>query len=167
LSEETRKSNRKWDRDFKAMFRAVKPAFQKVFETEQRPSLKAVIEHLTSGGGAYLSIGAGLMERATKVLPPESKVKDFIDRCEPFKALLIALAFSQYDMCIRDPRKPSLGKAGRHDMFSAVYLPYCRVFVTNDPGQWKALTVVANLMGCEAQILMYADFKAGLFGLSD
>jgi len=118
-----------------------------------------------SGGGAYLSIGAGLMERATKVLPPESEVKDFIKQCEPFKALLIALCLSQYEMCIRDPRKASLGKAGRYDMFTAVYLPYCEVFVTNDPGQWKTLTAVADLTGSEMEILLYADFKANLFWL--
>src|SRR5207302_7233896 len=98
------------------------------------------------------SIGAGLMERATKVLPSNSEVQEFIEKCPPFKALLVALCFSQYDMCIRDHRKPSLGKAGRYDMFSAVYLPYCREFVTNDPGQCKALIAVAGLMGSEAEI---------------
>lgn len=106
-----------------------------------------------------------MMERATTVLPLEAEVRDFIERCPPFKALLLSLCFSQYDMCIRDPRKLSLGKAGRHDMFSAVYLPYCMVFVTNDPGQWKALTAVADLMAQEMSILMYDEFKAGLFGL--
>jgi hypothetical protein len=50
-------------------------------------------------------------------------------------------------------------------MFSAVYLPYCVVFVTNDPGQWKALTAVADLMPCESEIRIYDDFKANLFGL--
>ena len=170
LSEETRTSNRKWDKDFKALFSAARPAFQQLFEQEERPSLKAVTEHLMSGagagGGAYLSIGAGLMERATKVLPPESDVKDFIDRCPPFKALLIALCFSQYDRCIRGENVPSLGKAGRYDMFSAAYLSYCKVFVTRDEGQWKALTAVAELMGREVEILMCDAFKAKLFGLA-
>jgi hypothetical protein len=165
LSEETRTSNRKWDKDFKTLFSAAKPAFQKLFEEEERPSLKTVTDHLMAGGGAYLSIGAGLMARATKILPPESEVKDFIERCSPFKALLIALCFSQYDRCIRGENEPSLGKAGRYDMFSAVYLPYCRVFVTRDKGQWKALKSVADLMGREMDILMYDDFKAMLFGL--
>jgi hypothetical protein len=165
LSQETRTSNKKWDRDFRAIFRAAKPAFQKLFETEERPSLKAVTEHLMSVGGTYLTIGADLMERATKLRPPEFEVKDFIDRCDPFKALLVALCFRQYDTCIRDPRKPSLGRAGRYDMFSAVYLPYCVVFVTNDPGQWKALKAVADLMPCETEIRMYEDLKANLFGL--
>ena len=166
FSDETRTSNRKWDKDFKALFSAARPAFQQLFEQEERPSLKAVTEHLMSGGGAYLSIGAGLMERATKVLPLETEVKDFIDRCPPFKALLVALCFSQYDRCIRGENEASLGKAGRYDMFSAAYLPYCKVFVTRDEGQWKALTAVAELMRREMEILMYNDFKAKLFGLS-
>jgi len=37
--------------------------------------------------------------------------------------------------------------------------------VTNDEGQWKALTAVADLMGREMDILMYDDFKMKLFGL--
>ena len=36
---------------------------------------------------------------------------------------------------------------------------------TNDEGQWKALTAVADLMGREMDILMYDDFKKKLFGL--
>src|SRR3989442_15125301 len=119
-----------------AIFSAAKPAFQTLFDGgEERPSMQAVTEHLMSGEGAYLTIGAGLMERATKTLPAESEVRDFIERCPPFKALLVALCFSQYDRCIRGKREPSLGKAGRYDMFSAVYLTYCKVFVTNDEGQ--------------------------------
>lgn len=166
LSDESRASNKRWDKDFRAIFSTAKPAFQKLFEGgDERPSLQAVTEHLMSGGGAYLTIGAGLMERATKTRPPESEVKDFIERCPPFKALLVALCFSQYDRCIRGENAPSLGKAGRYDMFSSVYLPYCGVFVTNDEGQWKALTAVAGLMGREMDILMYDDFKKKLFCL--
>ena len=71
----------------------------------------------------------------------------------------MALWFSQYDRCIRGDDEPSLGKAGRYDMFSAVYLPYCKFFVANDEGQRKALTAVAGLMVREIDVLMYDDFK--------
>jgi hypothetical protein len=110
LSAETRESNRKWDREFRGIFSDAKPAFQKLFEDpgEKRPPLKAVVEHLMAGGGAYLTIGAGLMGRASGKEPTEEAVKDLIERCPPFKALLIALCFSQYDRCIRGEREPSL-----------------------------------------------------------
>jgi hypothetical protein len=50
-------------------------------------------------------------------------------------------------------------------MFSSVFLPYCRVFVTKDEGQYKALKAVADLTGLQTTIMMYPDFKSGLTGL--
>jgi len=149
------------------IFAAAKPAFQRLFEdgSGQRPSLRDVTDILLAVGGAHLSIGAGLVERAIGTPPVDADVKDFMDRCPPFKALLVALCFSQYDRCIRGEREPSLGKAGRLDVFSAVYLPYCQVFVTKDEGQHKALTAVSELMELSTSILMYEVFKANLFGL--
>ena len=93
-------------------------------------------------------------------------MQGFTERCLPFKALLVALCFSQYDRCIRDERQESLGQAGWLDMFSAAYLPYCKVFVTNDEGQRKALKSVAEMIGREMDVLMYSEFKDRLFGLS-
>jgi hypothetical protein len=58
----------------------------------------------------------------------------------------------------------SLGKAGRNDMFSAVYLPYCKVFVTDDKGHNKAMKAVAELAGLDCIVLTYEEFKAGLVG---
>jgi hypothetical protein len=168
VSEETKLSNRDSDKDFTQIFKTAKPAFQKLFDsrTGQRPLLREVTDILLADGGAHLSIGASLVERATGTRPAGAEVKDFMERCPPFKALLVALCFSQYDRCIRGEREPSLGKAGRQDMFSAVYLPYCKVFVTNDEGQGKALVAVSDLMEQPASILMYDEFKANLFGLS-
>jgi len=93
------------------------------------------------------------------------EVKDFIERCPPFRALLVALCFSQYDRCIRDQKKQSLGKAGRNDMFSAVYLAYSKVFVTNDDGHCKAMRIVADLASLDTTVLIYDEFKSGLVGL--
>lgn len=167
VSDETRQSLRQWDRDYRAIFSTAKPTFQKLFEGGDgtRPSLREVTDILLADGGAHLSIGANLMERATGTRPPESEAKDFMERCPPFKALLSALCFSQYDRCIREERRESLGRAGRLDMFSSVYLAYCRVFVTNDDGQCKALKAVAELVARVMEILMYDEFKAKLFGL--
>ena len=112
-----------------------------------------------------MKIGADLVEKATGKRPTDGEIKDAIERCPPFKALLVALCFIQYDLCIRDENVESLGKAGRHDMFSAVYLPYCAIFVTRDEGQYKALTAVAKLGGLKASVMMYEDFKESLFAL--
>ena len=110
-------------------------------------------------GGAHLEIGAGLFERAAGTRPTVEQMKDFIERCPPFRALLVALCFSQYDRCIREERQQSLGRAGRNDMFSAVYLAYCKVFVTDDDGHCKAMKVVADLTGLDTTVLTYQEFN--------
>jgi hypothetical protein len=89
-----------------------------------------------------------------------------MERCPPFKALLVALCVAQYDRCIRGERDPWIGKAGRNDMFSAVYLPYCQVYVTNDKGQSTALTKIAQIAGIGVSVQMYGVFKEQLFGIA-
>ena len=167
VSEQTRETLRQWDKDFRKIFSDARPAFQKLFEERSgvRPSLQEVTGRLLGEGGAHREIAVNLFERGTSTRLSQKEAQDFTERCPPFKALLVALCFSQYDRCIRGENEPSLGKAGRLDLFSAAYLPYCRIFLTNDPGQWKALTAVAELMEREMEILMYEDFKAKLFGL--
>lgn len=168
VSEQTREKLRQWDKDFKRIFSNAKPAFQKLFESRsgERPSLQSVTERLLSEGGAHREIAADLFKRGTGTRLSQEQVQDFTERCLPFKALLVSLCFSQYDRCIRDERQESLGKAGRLDMFSAVYLAYCKVFVTNDDGQRKALSTVAYMIGRDMDVLMYNEFKDRLFGLS-
>jgi hypothetical protein len=52
--------------------------------------------------------------------------------------------------------------AGRNDLFMAVYLPYCDVFVTDDVGQQNALRAIAQEVGLGVKILSYPDFRAEL-----
>lgn len=166
LSDQTRTEMKEWDRQYLNIFRDAKLAFQSLFASGQtRPSVREVTEKLMGNGGAHLEIGAGLFERATGTHPGTEQIKDFIDLCPPFRALLVALCVSQYDRCIREERQQSLGKAGRNDMFSGVYLAYCKVFVTADVGQARAMKIVADLTGLDTQVLMYDDFKSRLMGL--
>lgn len=166
MSEQTRREMKEWDKQYLNIFRDAKPAFQTLFASGQtRPSVREVTDKLMAEGGAHLEIGAGLFERAAGTRPTQTQMQDFIERCPPFRALLVALCFTQYDRCIREERQQSLGKAGRNDMFSAVYLAYCKVFVTDDDGQCKAMKVVADLTCLDVTVLMYDQFKSGLIGL--
>lgn len=167
ISEETRVTLKQWNKDFQAIFSNVRAAFQKLFDRQdgKRPSLKEVADRLLGEGGAHREIAIDLFERGTATRLSEAEVHDFTERCLPFKALLVALCVSQYDRCIRGDRQPWLGKAGRLDIFSATYLPYCTVFVTNDDGQRKALRTVAKMIGRRMDILLYSDFKGKLFGI--
>lgn len=167
ISEETRATLKQWERDFQSIFSNAKAAFQKLLDRSdgERPSLKDVADRLIGEGGAYCEIAIDLFERRTGTRLSQAEVHDFMERCLPFKALLVALCFSQYDRCIRGERQPWLGKAGRLDMFSATYLPYCKVFVTNDHGQCKALRTVADMIGRNIDVLLFSELKENLFGI--
>lgn len=167
VSDETRTRLKQWEKDFRAIFLNAKASFQGLFDGRDgtRPSLKEVAARLLGEGGSHREIAIDLFERSTGMRLSQADVHDFTERCLPFKALLVALCFSQYDRCIRSERQPSLGRAGRLDIFSATYLPYCEVFVTNDDGQWKALRTVAEMIGQQIDILLYSDFKNKLSGI--
>lgn len=167
VSEETRETLKQWEKEFQSIFSNAKAAFQKLFDRRdgERPSLKDIADRLLDEGGAHREIAIDLFERGTGTRLSQAEVHDFTERCLPFKALLVALCFSQYDRCIRGERQPWLGKAGRLDMFSATYLPYCKVFVTNDDGQRKALRTVAEMIGRQMDILLFSEFKEKLFGI--
>jgi hypothetical protein len=168
LSEKTLESQRKAENQFAELFDSARPAFQKIFSAgAQRPPVREVVSKLLADDGAYMSIGAGFVERVTSKRPTEQETKSFVRHCPPFNALLVGLCVAQYDRCIRGDREPWIAwKAGRHDMFSAVYLPYCDVFVTRDEPQQEGLTEVASITGLNVSVETYKTFKRRLFGIA-
>lgn len=166
ISDQARKTLHEWDKGFRKVFADARHAFEVLFDSPARPTLGEVTERLLDEGGAHLALAADLFEKWTGERLSEAETKNFMDKCPPFKALLVAICFSQYDRCIRPSKQPSLGRAGRIDMFSAAYLPYCGVFVTQDAGQYNALFRVAELMGLETtSVLTYTTFRDRLFAL--
>lgn len=160
LSEETLADQREVERQYGQIFSTAKPVFQKLLVggDGERPALEVVVEALLGEGGAHRELGADLVERATGKRPTSESVKDLLDRCPPFRAVLTALCVSQYDRCIRADRTPTFGKAGRLDSLSATYLPYCEFFITNDNGQLKTLTTVNRLTEGRTIVERYSDF---------
>src|SRR4029077_15918275 len=104
-------------------------------------------------------LAADLYERSAGRRPTDAELTDFVERCPPFKSMMMALCFMQYDLSVREANAPRLGKAGRLDTLSAVYLPYCETFITNDHGQQQALTKVAKLTELETVMQSYDDFR--------
>jgi hypothetical protein len=84
----------------------------------------------------------------------------FAQSSPPFKAHIYGIAISAYSR-VHDPSLNSRQRAsaaGRVDTFMAVYLPYCRYFVTNDSGQFDCHKKVASLTGNKTDIFMYREF---------
>ncbi len=166
VSAETRAMHKKLEALFRDVHRDVKAAFPTPARSrEPSPSLREVTKALLAVKGPCLVVGAGLIESVVGRNPSGAETRAFMERSPPFKAMLLAEAVAFYDRCLRPERERSPGRAGRIDMLSAVYLPYCSAFVTNDNGQWRALKEVSALAHLSASVLRYSEFRSRALAL--
>ena len=151
---------------FEAVYKDARPAFDRIFEgkEEERPTVSGLIEILKERG-AYWKLGGGLYKRASGKDIDEDASRKFILVCPPFNALLLSLCVAQFHRCIKHMRAKADYKAGRLDLFSAVYLPYCDRFITDDKGQRNSLALVAAEAGLETEVCSFAEFKRQWFVL--
>jgi hypothetical protein len=102
--------------------------------------------------------------RGEKIEPDTdmATVQHFIDNCLPFRALLCACLMSWYNTSLRDGNNSEKFAAGRNDLFMAVYLPYCDVFVTRDAEQESCLRELTKYIGIDTEVLAFDAFKDDL-----
>jgi hypothetical protein len=124
------------------------------------------VKRLQGPGGAFWTgHGSKFYARNVKEQPGEAKVRDFADRCAPFLMMILAATMAHYKRAIIEtPRKKK--RAGRIDLLMAVYLPYCRVFVTHDDDQVACLREMAAVANLDREILSYDDFRSRIFSFS-
>ncbi|MGP8260212.1 MAG: hypothetical protein ACLQM6_09720 [Acidobacteriaceae bacterium] len=98
--------------------------------------------------------------RGIKIEPDTNMatVQHFIDNCLPFRALLCACLMTWYNTSLRDGNKSEKFAAGRNDLFMAVYMPYCDVFVTRDAEQETCLCELTKFIGIDTEVLSFDAF---------
>ena len=164
LASEHLKVVRESDQEFKDLFNETRPDFDEFFSGgNPRPAtFGEFLAQLQQKRGAYWSFGVGFYQRVGSNTADETIIRQFVDICSPFRALLIASVLAQYERCVRDLRKGTSYRAGRIDLFMSVYLPYCDVFVTNDRQQEICLLEIASAGGLATDILSYDRLRCGL-----
>jgi hypothetical protein len=125
------------DSGFMSVFKQARPHFQELFaKGEIVPhDLPELVRRLKIDPGAFWALGINFYRRATGKLVDEDTIRKFIDTCPPFNALLLAVCMAEYEHCMRDLKTEVSYRAGMVDLCSAVYLPYCDVFVTAEKRQ--------------------------------
>jgi len=88
------------------------------------------------------------------------QVKQFINVCPPFRALLCAILMSWYHYSARDEDSGERFRAGRNDLFMSLYLPYCDLFITAEKKgeQERCLKEIASILSLRTEILSYDEF---------
>jgi hypothetical protein len=90
----------------------------------------------------------------------EEAVKQFMDACPPFRAVVYGLLMRWYHRALRNPQIGEKYAAGCNDLFMAAHLPYCDKFITAEKNreQEKCLREIVAVAGLETEILSYDDF---------
>jgi hypothetical protein len=164
LSDQTRAEMQKLRQDFENQFEKIRSAFRQAFalkDNDKAPSFNNIAQAVLSREGEHFRLGMDYIAQVIGVEPEPDRVQNFIERCPPFAALLLALTVALRDRSIRDTNEQWIGKrAGRDDILSAVYLLYCRQFITGDEGQHDALKFIAEWPNHKlASVALYKDFK--------
>jgi len=178
--EEIRSSERR----YKGMFETVRRNLAEVLEGHDSWSLRQFMEFVFKADGSYWGTAAGLMTRALTAEGEQpsatseadslaetaetfsstvrrefsaQEAREFASECPPFRAMLLGIARSEFSRAHdkslnREQRRKA---AGRIDTYSSIYLPYCRMFVTSDRGQFELLSYVSKQLAAETEVVMY------------
>jgi len=154
------------DKQFSSVFENAKAPFEELFaanRTERPTGFADSLARLQVAGGAYWTMAAAFYQKVTKVTPDEQSMRFFVSHCPPYRALLDAIFIAQFDRCFRviPDGGPSL-RAGAIDLYSAAYLPYCELFVTDDRRQRECLKQVASEASIVSAVLSYQELRSRL-----
>jgi hypothetical protein len=94
------------------------------------------------------------------------EIRAFVKSCPPFHALMLGLVHAQFEWSITANPAKKRKRVGKLDLFSAIYLPYCDIYITNDDEQRKCLIGIAAAAKSPVEILSFADFSSRLMPLN-
>ncbi len=164
LAVRQKESATKMQRGFEDWFCRMRPDFDDILARGvPRPqNFAAFVTILQEPSGAFWT-GYGRMIYARFVAeePDEQKLRRFAGRCPPFLMMVLALARAQYSRAIVD-RPTKKKRAGRVDLLTSVYLPYCSAFVTHDDDHAVCLSEMARIAKLDREILSYTNFRRRL-----
>lgn len=161
-------------KSYKAEWVKLRSKLDPIFAAQGIPRPKTFEEAFKNGSPKlFPGIGKDLYDaglrfdaelRGEKIEPDTdmSIVQHFIDNCPPFRAQLCSLLMSWYNTSLRDGNTSEKFAAGRNDLFMAVYLPFCDVFVTRDAEQESCLRELTKYIGIDTEVLGLDAFQGEL-----
>jgi len=152
-----RRSQTKFTRTFVGLGKKLEKLFQKGL---RRPaSFAELLSLLKVPEGAFWKIAAVFYKHGAGRKPREATLSKFITACPPVYAFVLSVVTAEYGYSVRSARALGSYRAGRSDLLSALYLPYCDIFVTDDKRQLRCLPEIAAVACPSVEILRYVDFR--------
>ena len=159
--------------EYRQSWKRVRAALEPIFKKHKLARPKTFAEAYRNHSGALLpALGKGIYDaglRATAALQGESaapdsqpsQVQHFFEECPPFRAMLCGVMMSWFNTSLKHQSGERLA-AGRDDMFMAVYLPLCDLFVTRDKDQQKCLGELTQYADVGTEVVYFDEFVVDL-----
>jgi hypothetical protein len=167
-SNDERKFAAETEEQFTKTFADTRPRFEALFKegTKRPTSADELLAHLNGAGGAFWTMAANLYERAGGPRPTEGQIRAFAGECPPFFALMLGLVHAQFEWSIIEMPKKKGQRIGKTDLFCAIYLPYCDLYVSDDEEQRRCLTEIATAAKLPVELLSFKDLSSRLMPLN-
>jgi len=145
---------------FAKVFADTRPEFEELFAagTDRPATADQLLAHLNGTDGAFWNIAAGLYERASGHRPTEEQIRAFTADCQPFFALMLGLVHAQFEWGIRETQVNENKRVNRVDLFSAIYLPYCDIYITNDLEQKRCVAEITSTANLPVEVFSLREF---------
>lgn len=150
LAKQVREERRQYSNAFSTVYREAKPHFGVVLTSQGTEALNtpaALVNRLQS---TFWKTASNLYARHARKPFDETTIQRFVQKCDPFRALINAFFVAAFDKCARPPRSATSFRSGSGDTLMSVCLPYCDRFVTNDTkagGQLAFYQEICSLAG--------------------
>lgn len=133
----------------------------KDYGEEPPPTFReAAIRARAANPNLLLGMGKQLYDCVAETDASEESIKQFMDACPPFRAIVYGLLMRWFQRALRNPRTGEKYAAGCNDLFMAAHLPYCDKFITAEKNreQEKCLREIVAVAGLETEVLSYDEF---------
>jgi hypothetical protein len=152
------------EKSFRQFWKRLRPKLDEILakDPSKRPnSYREAVAIAVRAGGVLWGVGQRLYRHVSGSEPAEADVRSFMDACPPFRAACYGLVMAWYNFSLR-PQQDTTPPAGRNDLMTAAYLPYCERFVSDDWPQRRDLSEVATEAGLACEILSFEAFYRSL-----
>lgn len=125
-------------------------------------SMGALIRHYNRDDDFLYDAVKPLYERAVgKALPP-NELRPLLNSLPLWPMFLMSYACAIYQRAVREQGFGHKRNPGNLDLWSAVYLPLCDTFITNDRWQRRALRVINRGRDRPTRIVSYREWRKRL-----
>lgn len=154
-------------KEFEGVWSHLRPKLEEVIKHhgEKPPTVfQEILPMVEADDGLVWKFGQGLYSRVATGDTSEATVRDFMEKCPPFRAVVYAFILASFDRSAGDRHNRERYRAGRVDLFMAIYLPYCDEFISAEGKgiQEKCLSEVARVAKLTTRVRSYDDFCSSL-----